>query len=93
LTQESSFNRDILFVPFKAPVTTLAPSICKLSEKLLSDSEHASQTTSAYSKDEHTKDLNKTSSVWCHCISMALGGLIFWKLFYEILIYALAKIS
>ena len=29
-TQESSFNRDTLFVPFKAPVTTLAPSICKL---------------------------------------------------------------
>ena len=62
-TQESSFKRDTLFVPFKAPVTTLAPSICELSNKLLSDSEHPSQTTSAYSKDERTKDLNKISSV------------------------------
>ena len=61
--QERPFNRDSLFTPFKAPVTTLAPSICKLSNKLLSDSEHPSQNTSAYSKDERTKDLNKTSSV------------------------------
>ena len=55
-SQEWSFNRDTLFVPFKAPVTTLAPSICKLTNKLLSDSEHPSQTTLAYSKDERTKD-------------------------------------
>ena len=48
--------RDTLFAPFKAPITTLAPSICKLSNKLLSDSEHLSQTTSAYSMDERTKD-------------------------------------
>ena len=62
-TQEISFNRDTLFVPFKAPVRTLAPSIYKLSNKLLSDSERASQTISAYSNGERTKDLNKTSSV------------------------------
>ena len=58
-----SFNSYTLFVPFKAPVTTRAPSICKLSNKLLSDSENPSQTTSAYSMDERIKDLNKTSSV------------------------------
>ena len=58
-----SFNSDTLFEPFKAPVTTLAPSICKLSNKLPSDSENPSQTTSAYSREEHIKDLNKTSSV------------------------------
>ena len=52
-----------MFVPFKAPVTTLAPSICKLSNKLLSDSENPPQTTSAYFRDERIKDLNKTSSV------------------------------
>ena len=55
-----SFNSDTLF---EAPVTTLAPSICKLSNKLPSDSENPSQTTSAYSRDERIKDLNKTSSV------------------------------
>ena len=51
-----------MLVPFKAPATTLAPSICKLSTKLLSDLEHPSQTTSPYSKDKRTKDLIQISS-------------------------------
>ena len=63
LTQERSFNSDTVFVPFKALVTTLAPSICELSNKLLSDSENPPQTTSAYFRDERIKDLNKTPSV------------------------------
>ena len=51
-----------MLVPFKAPATTLAPSICKPSTKLLSDFEHPSQTTSPYSNYERTKDLIKISS-------------------------------
>lgn len=61
-----NFSSNTKFDPrkfIKAPVTTLAPSICKRSNKLLSDTEHPSQTTSAYSKDERTKVFNKTSRV------------------------------
>ena len=91
-TQERSFKRYILFLPFKASVTFLAPSICKLSNKLLSDSEHPFQTTSANSKDECTKDLNKTLSV--EQLKLYFSGLRrfnFLEAFDEFSKYALAK--